>query len=309
MDALENEANPTQRAPRRRHSIGERIVRSTDAFFDAVGLRPLGIVVFAASAFALTQLLGMSISSVRADAVATARVVDHPSRVGSFATTVFVSAGDPVDVGTPLVELSPHFIDRDLLQLSQETEQLINESQLAQAKLLVDEERWLSPSLRQMPKRPSLEGPTEAFFAKQLEVLHARRESLLQDRAALTVRSSFKGIVAEITWPGAWVSAGASVAKVMPEFAEEIVAYIPPGSSPEMISDDAAVYIVGSDLAECRSAGRVQRRGASVVEAPGQLTRMFRFALHGMPIHVSIPENCSLGNGQTLTLDFRLETS
>lgn len=308
MDEIKKPASP-QPPMRRNRTVGDRLLRGSDTFFDSVGLRPLGIIVFAASVFALTQLLSMSVSSVRADAVATARVIDHPARVGSYATAVFVKPGDSVDVGTPLVELSPHFIDRDLQVLAQETEQVINEGRLAQAKLVVDEERWLAPGLRTMPKRPSLEGPTEKYFVKRLEVLNARREALLADRAALTVHSTFRGVVSQVTWLGAWVSAGSSVASVMPEYAEEIVAYVPANSNPGMIPDNSAVYIIGTEIAECRAPTRILRRGATVGEAPGQLTQMFRGPVHGTPIHISIPENCRLGNGQTLALDFRLEAS
>ena len=308
MDEIDKTASP--RPPiRRNRTVGERLLRGTDSFFDSVGLRPLGIIVFAASVFALSQLLSMSVSSVRADAVATARIIDHPARVDSYATAVFVKPGDLVDVGTPLVELSPHFIDQDLQELAHETEQVINESRLAQAKLVVDEERWLAPGLRTMPKRPSLEKPTEEYFAKRIEVLNARREALLADRDALTVHSTFRGLVSQVAGLGTWVPAGSSVASVMPEYAEEIIAYVPANSNPGMIPDDSAVYIIGTEIAECRAPARIQRRGAVVEEAPGQLTRMFRGAVHGRPFHISIPENCTLGNGQTLALDFRMEAS
>jgi hypothetical protein len=171
-------------------------------------MRPLGIVVLVVSSIALVELLGLSIGSVQADAVASARVIDHPSPVGSFITSVFVNPGDPVEVGTPPVELSPHFPNQNLVELSLEIEQSINEGRLAQAKLLVSEERWLRPGLRHVPKRPSLEGPTEAYYAKRLEVLNAQREVLLENRSALTIRSNFQGIVDDVTWLGASIAPG-----------------------------------------------------------------------------------------------------
>jgi hypothetical protein len=93
----------------------------------------------------------------------------------------------------------------------------------------------------------------------------------------------------------------------MPEFAEEIVAYVPAVTHPGMISDDALEYIIGAELEACRAPGRVKRRGAAVVEAPGQLRRPFRDPVHGTPVHLPIPTDCKLGNGQVLTVDFRLE--
>jgi hypothetical protein len=100
---------------------------------------------------------------------------------------------------------------------------------------------------------------------------------------------------------------GASVASVMPEFAEEIVAYMPPGTNPALIAQESVAYIVGTPYEECLIPGRVKRRGAAVSEAPGQLKGLFLNAVHGMPVHVAIPDGCKLGNGQVVTLDFRLE--
>jgi len=300
--------SPHKKARRRRLTIGERLARSTDVFFDTVGMRPLGIIVFAASAVALAELLGASVATVRVEAIATAQIIDHPSRVASFVTAVYVKPGDRVDVGAPLVELSPHFINQEIQQLDREIEQLINESHLVQAKLIVDEERWVRPGLRQMPKRPSLEVPTDAYFAKQRELIESNRRALLDNRAALTIYSDFEGIVADVTWRGASISPGGSVASVMPEYAEEIVAYVPPSTNPALIGDDAVGYIIGADFEACRAPGQIQRRGAAVEEAPGQLKQIFSEPLHGMPVHVSIPPGCKLGNGQVLRLDFRLET-
>jgi hypothetical protein len=292
---------------RRSRSMSERVLRASDGFFDKIGLRPLGIVIFSMSAVAFVQLLGMTVGSVRSEAVATSQIVEHPSPVGSFATDIFVKPGDVVEVGSPLIELSSRFIERELARLEGRIEELQDESLLAEATLHVNEERWLDPGLRQRPNRPSLEAPTKAFFSKQLELLEARRRALFEEREGLLVRSSFRGVVAEVTRLGAWVPVGASVASVMPEFAEEIVAYMPPGTNPSLVAQESVAYIVGTPYKECLVPGRVKRRGATVSEAPGQLKGLFLNAVHGMPVHVAIPDGCKLGNGQVVTLDFRLE--
>ena len=288
-------------------SMSERVLRASDGWFDKIGLRPLGIAVFTASVVAFVQLLGMTVGSVRSEAVATSRIIEHPSPVGSFATDVFVKPGDFVEIGSPLLELSSRFIERELARLEGRVEELQDESFLAEATLHVNEERWLDPGLRQRPNRPSLEAPTKAFFSKQLELLEARRMALAEEMEALVVRSSFRGVVAEVTRLGAWVPVGASVASVMPEFAEEIVAYMPPGTNPALIAQESVAYIVGTPYEKCLIPGRVKRRGAAVSEAPGQLKGLFLNAVHGMPVHVAIPDGCKLGNGQVVTLDFRLE--
>ena len=102
--------------------------------FDAFGARPFGIAVFASSVALLVYLQVGIGGSIRADAVALARMVDHPARVASFVTSVYVIAGESVETGTPLVELSPHFIDRELGQIDAEVQKLLEESKLAQAR-------------------------------------------------------------------------------------------------------------------------------------------------------------------------------
>jgi len=134
--------------------------RALDGVSESVSARPFGVLVFLGSIALLVYLQTSSLSSFRADAVARAQVVDHPAQVSSFVTTVYVLPGDTIDVGAPLVELSSHFIDRELAQVDAEIEKLLHESRLAQARLLVEEQRWLSPSMRLSPDRPSLEATT-----------------------------------------------------------------------------------------------------------------------------------------------------
>ena len=63
---------PTARKSR---SMSERMLRASDGWFDKIGLRPLGIVVFTASIVAFVQLLGMTVGSVRSEAFATSRII------------------------------------------------------------------------------------------------------------------------------------------------------------------------------------------------------------------------------------------
>ena len=70
-----------------------------------------------------------------------------------------------------------------------------------------------------------------------------------------------------------------------------------------MIAVGAPVQISRPAFA-CDRTGTVLRRGAVVEEAPGQLLNLFRFPVHGMPVYISIPEGCSLGIGQVLTVEF-----
>ena len=285
-------------------SFLKRLILAGDFVFDPIGMRPLGIVVFGLSALLLVNMIGFSQGALRAEAVAVAKRVDHPSKVASFVTAVFVKPGDRVAVGAPLAELSPHFINQSLARIDSEIEQLINESKLEQARLLVNEERYVAQGVRQRPNRPSLQDPTEAYYAKQMDTRRIMRNALLDDLDALLVKSGYAGVVAQVVWLGASVAAGASVATIMPEHAEEIVAYIDPMSDPSAIELDARAYIVGALTPECQRPGRVRRLGAGVEMAPLQLTNFMQLGVYGTPIHVSVPEHCRLSNGRVLQIDF-----
>lgn len=287
----------------RNRTAWRSIVHATGRVFDAFRARPLGIVVFAASAALLLYLQMDTRGALRAQAVASGLQIDQPARVSSFVTTVYVRPGDVVMPGTPLVDLSSHFIDRELARLDAEVEKLVRESQLAQARLLVEEQRWLDPKLRTPPDRPSLEGPTQELYARELAVLQTRRRQLLDDRSALTVKSDAAGRVVSVVPAGTAVAEGAAVASLVQEFAEEIVAYVPPSTRPAAITVGAKVRIA-QPTRLCSGSGEVLRRGAAVEEAPGQLQGLLRLPLHGMPVFISVPPGCHLGIGQTLTVEF-----
>ena len=279
--------------------------RATDRVFDSFSARPLGLVVFAASSFLLLQLSLTQQSSIRTQAVAHGQLVDHPAQVASFVARVFVRRGDRVEVGTPLLELSSHFVDRELARVDAEIEKLLHERRLSQARLVVEEQRWLAPSVRMRPNQPSLEEPTEALYASEIAMMKIRRSQLLEDRQALMIKSVGTGRVVAIEAVGGSVAAGSSVATITPEFAEEIIAYIASETQATRIHEGMSVQIARPIAARgCQGTAVVLRRGAAVEEAPGQLTNLFRFPVFGMPVHISIPDGCQLGIGQTLTVEF-----
>ena len=112
--------------------------RAVDRTFERISTRPLSLLVFLGSVGLLAYLQFSSLGHFRAQAVARARSVEHPALVASFVSEVYVRAGDHVDEGAPLVDLSSYFIDRELKQLEVETERLLHESKLAQARLLAE---------------------------------------------------------------------------------------------------------------------------------------------------------------------------
>ena len=287
----------------RMQTTWQGLQRAADRVFDGISARPIGIIVFGCSVALLIYLEAGMQASIRADAVAHAQSVDHPARVASFVDHVYVKPGDPVEMGAPLVDLSPHFIDRELSRIDAEVEKLLQEAQLAQAKLVVKEQRWVDPDMRMRPDRPSLETPTEALYARELAVLQTRRNQLLEDREDLTITAGSNGRVVTITSLGASVAASTSVATLTPELATEIIAFVPAETPPRSIAAGMPVRVVrnGSD---CSGPAEVLRRGAGVIEAPGQIRSFFRFPIHGMPVYISVPPHCALGIGQVLTVEF-----
>jgi len=274
-----------------------------------MNLRPLSVAVFAVSVFGLLQLQTMAGGQFRVRAVAFAPIVEHPALVASYVSEVYVRPGDPVEAGAPLVELSSYFIDQELEEINVKIEQLLRESRLAQARLLVDEERWLDPSMRRRPNEPSLAKPTEALFAAELRVMTTSRSQLEAAREHLTVFSDKSGRVAAVAAAGSSVAVGTSVAAVTPEYAEEIVAYIPPEADPIQIELGAPVTIVRPrSICNGSGDGTVLRRGAAVEQAPAQLTNFLRFPVHGMPVYISIPSDCSIVVGQVLAVEFAKAT-
>lgn len=274
------------------------------SIFESISARPFSIVVFAGSVALLLVLQTSEVGRFRARAVAEARAVEHPAAVASFVAEVFVRPGDPVQVGMPLAEISPRFIDRELALLDAEVKRILREAELARSEIAMEEEVWLPQEYRQRPNRPSSLRPTEALFAAQLERAEMRREQLRADRAALTVTAQADGRIAAVLSSGSAVAIGTSVATVVPEFADEIVAYVPPDTDPALIEPGALAQLHNTQTVECRGGGRVTRRGYGVVEAPGQLQGLFRLPVHGMPVYISTPPGCQLGVGQVLDVDF-----
>lgn len=272
--------------------------------FDRLSARPLSIVVFVASVVLLVQLQSGQQGRFHARGVASATSVQHPALVASYVSSVLVRVGDRVDLGAPLAELSPHFIDRELDQIKLEVKQLLQEAELARVELAVDEERWLDEGLRRQPRRPSLRAETEAVFAARLGQLHGRRKQLLADRDRLVVRSQTDGRVQFILDSGAAVGLGTSIATIIPDRADEIIAFVPAETEPSQVLLGSDARIVSAGSSGCRESAAVRRFGASVLEAPGQLRGPLRLPLYGLPVYLSVPEGCELGVGQVVAVEF-----
>jgi hypothetical protein len=273
---------------------------------DRLSARPLSVLVFTATFVLFAFLETREAGHFRVRAVAEARSVEHPALVESYVEKVYVRPGDPVEPGAPLAELSSHFIDREIQEIELEIVELHRKSRLEQARLSIEEQRWLREDLRVRPNRPSLETPTSAFYESKANALKLRLSVLQDDRTKLLVKSRSDGRVAWVVPQGASVMVGSLVATVSREFSDEIVAYVPADTDPASIEPGVRVAVVDPAVG-CSLPGEVLRRGAGVQQAPGQLLEWFRFPVHGMPVYISVPPGCHLADGQLVAVEFKRE--
>lgn len=154
-----------------------------------------------------------------------------------------------------------------------------------------------------LPASPAVESAGAALYAAELQLLRVRRGELLDDLKTLTIVARQPGRVANVLDRGVAVVKGASVASLVPERADEIVAFISPDTSPEQIAANKLATIT-APYGACEEQGHVVRVGASVEEAPGQIRSFLQFPVHGLPVYISVPESCHLGVGQLLSVEF-----
>jgi len=154
-----------------------------------------------------------------------------------------------------------------------------------------------------LPTSPTLERASAALYAAELQLLRVRRSEVLEDLQTLTVVARQPGRVAMVLQRGAAVLKGASVASLVPERADEIVAYVSADTSPRQIETDEPATIT-DPFGACDEPGHVIRVGATVEEAPGQIRSFLQFPIHGLPVYITVPESCDLGVGQLLSVEF-----
>lgn len=147
---------------------------------------------------------------------------------------------------------------------------------------------------------------TVRLHQSRLESLQLRRRDTAEQIARLQVHAAAPGVVANVPDMGRSVALGESVARVVPRRATEVVAYLSPETNPETIAEGRRVLIAQAEGDAC--AGQLVRgAGAEVVQMPGQAVSAGRIAPTGLPVHVALPPECSLGVGQLVwvTLETR----
>lgn len=239
------------------------------------------------------QALGVALAEVRRDRQRAQALAGRHKALASGAQQHYNDVAERVRKGvTPIDDLHEAEWTLD----SQRTG-------IDEAYALARAEKTLIADLRRIREsngvHSTVEEPLQEARAAELQLLEVRRRALLEDYVRLTVSARTSGRVVSVLEPGSAVNRDTSAASVLPEQATQIVAYITPETSPDAIEAGALVNVA----APCRGTGQVLRVGATVEQAPGQLSTLLRAPLFGRPLYVSVPRGCSLGVGQVLAVE------
>ncbi len=227
-------------------------------------------------------------------AVAWAASTEHPAPTGSTIAEVHVRPGDTVEAGAALVTLADTELRRQLRSLDLEMRVALEESQLG----------VLRQSTGEQGGDDALAQASARLHQTRITLLEAQRDDLQARIEGLEVRAAHSGIVASVLSPGAVVSRGVSVARLVPPHASEVVAYFPPETNPAVAPRVGEVLIAQSEGNTC--AGELTRRvGAEVTTIPGE-TGPFGGPTYGLPVHIAVPTECQLGVGQRVRVSLEM---
>jgi hypothetical protein len=189
-----------------------------------------------------------------------------------------------------------------------EEAQLNSASEAAQTRLeerrVVAEESYresLNLLIQDNTDGDALNTALSGYVDAQLQLVQRQKEEIIQGINNLTIHARESGRVLTVLPQGSAVSRGTSVATIVREQPEEVVAFFSPSSTSDNFLLGAEVRITGPQFF-CSEMGQVLRLGGSVQEAPGQLSNLLGITSFGLPVHISVPENCPLIPGQAVTV-------
>lgn len=208
--------------------------------------------------------------------------------------------------GTLRERLNERLQDRTARVEDLEKTELMHETYVAtaeEASLLARSEDDLARGLRRrLESRPELIKLSEtmlAYYEASIRELQEQRNGLMDALRQSTVLARASGRVEYVLPAGASAALGMPVAAIVPDHASEIVAYLPARTNPLEFTPGAKAVITA---AGCPAEGTLKRTGGNVVEAPLHLqTRLFT-SVFGLPAYISVPEECRIGVGQTLSV-------
>jgi multidrug resistance efflux pump len=146
---------------------------------------------------------------------------------------------------------------------------------------------------------------TAELYKAELEVLQRERDSVRAQLAALDVRAPHDGTVGEVLPVGTVVTPGITVVRVVPPFASDVVAYVPPDSAPPVLHGETPYVVALADGRECAGVAQARLTG-SVERKPEQLVGPMGYAAYGFPVRIRLDDTCRLPIGQIVEL--RLST-
>jgi multidrug resistance efflux pump len=146
---------------------------------------------------------------------------------------------------------------------------------------------------------------TAELYKAELDVLIGQRDGLKAQLDALEIRAPYDGIVSELLPAGSVATAGLTVVRVVPPFARDVVAYVPPDSAPPVLAQETPYVVALADGRECSGMARARLTG-SVERKPEQLVGPMGFSAFGFPVRIALGADCKLPIGQVVEL--RLST-
>jgi multidrug resistance efflux pump len=155
-------------------------------------------------------------------------------------------------------------------------------------------------------ERGELETITSRYFSAERRLLEEQRAQLNLRLNHLTIRALAGGRVDRVMPLGAPVLPETSVVSLVPLRATEVVAWLPPNTSPGRVPLGALAALQHGHE-RCQGAAKVERVGAQVTLAPPQLPSTLGLGPRtGLPVFLSVPEGCDLGVGQVVEAELAL---
>jgi multidrug resistance efflux pump len=145
---------------------------------------------------------------------------------------------------------------------------------------------------------------TAELYKAELEVLERERQSLRAQLAELNVRAPHDGIVGEVLPVGSVATPGVTVVRVVPPFARDVVAYVPPDAAPPMLAGETPYVVALADGRECSGVAQARLTG-SVERKPEQLVGPMGYSAYGFPVRIALNTDCKLPIGQIVELRLR----
>lgn len=205
-------------------------------------------------------------------------------------------------MGSRLEERTARLEDWERTELMHET----YEASAIEASELAKNEAELSRKLQQrMAERPQLMEMSEAtlsYYEASIQELQKQREVLLLAQKRSTVFARSSGRVEMVLQKGAGTAPGLPVATIVPDTAAEIVAYLPSRTHPQELTLGSKVNI---NARGCPSEGTVLRAGGHIQIAPEHLRTRLLTPVWGLPVYISVPEECQIGVGQSLKVEIQ----